>query len=97
MLQITDQAATVFQQVVQAERPDGGAIRIGTSASPDGQPAIQFGVVPGPSEGDVPAEAPGIDVFVSPELAAPLDEAIVDARQSEQGTELFVRPQQTQG
>jgi hypothetical protein len=49
--------------------------------------------VSSPKEGDAEGQAPGLDVFVAPELSDPLNEALLDARQTQEGPELFLRPQ----
>lgn len=93
MLQVTDQAASVFQQILQHPEVDGSAIRIETIEAPGGETGITFQPVGGPTEGDVEGAAAGVDVYVSEELVEPLGTVILDARTTDEGVELFLRPQ----
>jgi Fe-S cluster assembly iron-binding protein IscA len=93
MLQVTEAAASILRQAVEAPEVPGSAVRIQPVQSPAGEPAISFQPVGGPEEGDAEGDAPGLDVFVAPELSDPLDEAVLDARETQEGAELFLRPQ----
>jgi hypothetical protein len=95
MLQVTEAAASILRQAYP-EVP-GTAIRIQPVQTPAGEPAIGFQPVTSPNEGDAEGQAPGLDVFVAPELSDPLDQAVLDTRQTQEGTELFVRPQAQSG
>lgn len=97
MLQVTEAAVSILRQAVERPEVPGTAIRIEPVQTPTGTPGIGFQPVTGPNEGDAEGQAPGIDVFVAPELSEPLDEAVLDARQTPEGTELFVRPQAPPG
>ena len=93
MLQVTEAAASILRQAVEAPEGPGAAVRIEPVQTPVGDPAISFQPVGGPTEGDTEGDAPGLDVFVAPELSDPLDEAVLDARETQEGAELFLRPQ----
>jgi hypothetical protein len=93
MLQVTEAAASVLRQVVEAPEVPGSAIRIQPVQTPGGEPGISFQPVSSPREGDAESQASGLDVFVAPELSDPLAEALLDARQTQEGPELFLRPQ----
>ncbi|HEX2030141.1 MAG TPA: hypothetical protein VHL78_01885 [Actinomycetota bacterium] len=97
MLQVTEAAASILRQTLQHPEFPGSAIRIQQVQTPGGEPGIGFQPVSSPKEGDAEGEASGLDVFVAPELSDPLGEAVLDARQTEEGTQLFLRPQEETG
>lgn len=94
MLQITDTAASAFREILAQEDIPGNAIRIASETQEDGREGISLVAVDQPAPTDAPAEAPGVQVVVAPELADSLEDAVLDARPSEQGTEFFFRPQE---
>ena len=93
MLQVTESAEALFRQFLQREDVTGNAIRIQPAPGPEGQPAVAFQPVDQPETNDAPAESPGVDVYVAPELTEPLGTATLDARATDQGAELFLREQ----
>jgi Fe-S cluster assembly iron-binding protein IscA len=93
MLQVTDAAVSVLNQVLQREEASGGAIRLASVTGPTGESEVAIQTVEGPRKGDAPTEAPGLDVFLAEDLARPLDAAVLDAEETEQGTKLSLRPQ----
>jgi Fe-S cluster assembly iron-binding protein IscA len=103
MLQVTDAAVSVFKKALlpesasQAPEAAARAIRVQTGATQDGQQAITFTAVDGPQAGDAASEASDLDVFVAPELAEPLESAVLDARETPQGAQVFLRDQAEPG
>jgi hypothetical protein len=96
MLQVTDAAVSVLKREVLREGDEDAsarAVRIHTAATSNGQQALAIQPVEGPQSGDVPTEAADLDVFISPELAAPLDSAVLDARETPEGVQIFLREQ----
>lgn len=93
MLQVTDAAVSVLNQILQREEATGGAIRLASVTGPTGEPEVAIQTVEGPREGDAPTQAPGLDVFLADDLAQPLDAAVLDAEETEQGAKLLLRPQ----
>jgi Fe-S cluster assembly iron-binding protein IscA len=90
MLQVTDAAVSVFKELLGAEGA-GQAIRIEPVQGPGGETAISFSAVREPREGDAPSQANDLEVYVAPELAPGLEDAVLDARATEGGSELFLR------
>lgn len=78
-----------------AEVPDDSAIRIQMMQSePDARPGIGFIFVERPEQGDeVVSQQEGISVFVAPDLANPLSEAVLDAQPTDGGAMLVLRDQ----
>jgi Fe-S cluster assembly iron-binding protein IscA len=93
MLQVTDAAVSVLNQILQREEASGGAIRLASVTGPTGESEIAIQTVEGPREGDATTQAPGLDVFLAEDLVQPLDAAVLDAEEMEQGTKLLLRPQ----
>jgi Fe-S cluster assembly iron-binding protein IscA len=93
MLQVTDAAVSVFKEILQREEVSGGAIRLTAVTGRAGESEIAIQPVESPREGDAPTEATDLDVFVSEDLAQPLDAAVLDAEDAEGGTKLVLRPQ----
>lgn len=96
MLQVTEAATTAFRAFMAQEAPQAKAIRIQAVSTPEGQSAISFQPAQGPEEGDKSTEAPGLDVFISSELIDPLGQAVLDARETPEGAEVFLRSQEQQ-
>jgi Fe-S cluster assembly iron-binding protein IscA len=103
MLQVTDAAVSVIKKALLPEgaspAPEAAAraIRIQAGATQDGQQAITFKPVDEPEAGDAAGEASDLDVFVAPELAAPLESAVLDAHETPQGAQVFLRDQAEPG
>lgn len=94
MLQVTDAAVSVFKEILQREEVSGGAIRLAPVTGPTGVSEIAIQTVEGPREGDTPTEATDLDVFVAEDLAQPLDAAVLDAEETEEGgSKLVLHPQ----
>lgn len=102
MLQVTDAAVTVLKSEVLHEgdpmlQPDPAtAIRIRSTVANDGRQTITLQPVTGPEPGDAPTEATDLDVFVAPELAAPLHAAVLDVEATPEGPEIILREQSDQ-
>jgi hypothetical protein len=102
MLQVTDAAVTVLKSEVLHEgepmqRPDPAtAVRIRPAVRDDGRQTIALQPVTGPEPGDAPAEATDLEVFVAPEVAAPLDSAVLDVEPTPEGPEIVLREQSDQ-
>jgi Fe-S cluster assembly iron-binding protein IscA len=93
MLQVTESAEALFRQFLERQDVTGNAIRIQPAPGPEGENTVSFQVVTQPETNDAPAESPGVDIYVAPELAEPLGEARLDAKETEKGSELFLTEQ----
>ena len=98
MLQVSDAAVSVLKREILHEgdplqEETATAVRLQTAVTSDGQQALSIQPVSGPLTGDVPTEAEDLDVFVAAELAVPLDAAVLDARETPEGSQLFLREQ----
>ncbi len=99
MLQVTDSAATVFRVILSQGDVEGSAIRLAAMPTEEpGRAEISFLAVDGPHAGDVEVPAPGVQVYVEPELANELDDAVLDAEATQDGAASFsLARQQEQG
>ena len=93
MLQVTDSAEALFRRFLEREDVTGSAIRIQPAPGPEGEPTVTFQVVDQPDTNDAPAESPGVDIYVAPELTERLGGATLDARETDRGSELFLTEQ----
>src|SRR5918994_3330420 len=93
VLQITDTAASAFRDILAREEVSGQTIRLVPETRTNGQGGITLEAVNEPAAADAEAQAQGVRVVVAQELASKLDDAVLDAKPTEQGTEFFIRSQ----
>jgi Fe-S cluster assembly iron-binding protein IscA len=92
MLQVTDRAATVLKQARSRQGvPDNFGLRVKPPVSDES--GIQFEFTAGPATDDEVGETSGLRLFVAPEVADPLAEQVIDARNSPSGSSLVLRDQ----
>jgi Fe-S cluster assembly iron-binding protein IscA len=92
MLQITQTAETVFRRILDQPNVDAHAIRLVRGGEPGGDVRISVEAIDQPAPTDEPVEAEGLTVVMAPDLASELDEAVLDARETDGGADLFLRP-----
>ena len=95
MLQVTDDAVSAFDEILQREDARGSAVRLAPVTGDAGKSEIAVQTVEGPREGDAVVEASGLDVFLAEDLVEPLEAAVLDAEETERGTKLVLRAQST--
>ena len=93
VLQITDTAASAFRDILAREEVSGQTIRLVPETRTNGQGGITLEAINEPAPADAEAQAQGVRVVVAQELAPKLDDAVLDAKPTEQGTEFFIRSQ----
>src|SRR5512132_4039364 len=93
MLQITDTAASAFRDILAREEVRGQTIRLVPETRSNGQGGISLEAINEPAPADAEVQAQGVRVVVAQELASTLDDAVLDAKPTEQGTEFFIRSQ----
>lgn len=100
MLAITTAAADAIKAIVSSSEavPDDGGLRIATATSPDGAEGLALAVelAEEPSAGDQVVDEEGAHVFLEPQAAVALDDAVLDA-QVEGGAVSFAIGQQPGG
>ena len=98
MLKVTEKARSVFQKVVDR---DGGTdvIRLVPDLQSDGQQGIGIEALDRAGPTDRATQTEGSDdpttviIVVAAELAPALDDAVLDAKETEEGADLYLRPQ----
>jgi Fe-S cluster assembly iron-binding protein IscA len=90
MLKLSRDAAKILQDARdEAAVPQNYGLRVFSEPGADGSNlAIAF--APGPEKGDEVSEQDGMPVYVSGDLAAPLDEAVLDVERSDTGVSLVI-------
>lgn len=93
MLELTPTAAATLANLrSQSGLPDNFGVRVFRSTTPDAPAAVQFDLVAGPQEGDQIGKTEAVEFYVAPEVAQPLDNAVLDAVDTPEGTELTLKP-----
>jgi Fe-S cluster assembly iron-binding protein IscA len=93
MLELTATAAATLSDLrSQTGFPDNFGVRIFRSVTPDAQAGVQFDFVEGPEPDDQVGEAEATPFYVAPEVAQPLDNAVLDAEDTPEGTQLILKP-----
>lgn len=94
MLQVSEQAAMALEAIRRSEEiPETHGTRLSPASAPDGDMAIRLEFVEETGEGDQVAEQSGTEVYVDPELAEPLSEAVMDVQDTEEGLAFVFRSQ----
>jgi len=91
MLRITQQAAALLSQArAGAGAPDGYGVRFFAAAANQAGTRIGLDFVAQPAEGDQVSKQEGLPVYVAPEVAEPLKEAVVDAKPVDGAPQLVI-------
>lgn len=81
MLRITQQAAVLLTEARDgAGAPENFGVRFFADMGDQATPQIGLSFVPAPNEGDQVTEQEGLAVYVAPEVAEPLDAAVIDVK-----------------
>lgn len=91
MLELTATAAATLASLrSRSGLPDHFGVRIFQSVT-DAQAGVQFDFVEGPQPGDQVGEAEATRFYVAPEVAQPLDNTVLDAEDTPEGTQLILK------
>jgi Fe-S cluster assembly iron-binding protein IscA len=94
MLQITENAALTLAKVRDAQGiPASHGVRLSGSTNESGQHVVRIAFVEAPDQADHVAEQTGTEVYLAPEVADPLSDAVMDVEETEAGPQLIFRPQ----
>lgn len=99
MLTLTPSAAAVVTDLLEnADLPETASVRIQRGADAEGEASIGIAIVEQPGHDDeaVPA-GPDNDVFLAPDVAALLDDQVLDAEIEEGNVAFTLRPQAVDG
>lgn len=93
MLQMTDRAADLLRNLRnEAQLPDNAGVRVYSEMAATGEPTLSIGFTPDPMPTDQVAEHEGLRLFVAPEIAGPLDDAVMDVIAENGESQLIFRP-----
>ena len=93
MLEMTNRAATLLTELRRnSDIPDNAGVRVYGESTPEGQASLAIGFTEEPVPGDQVTETNGIKLFVAPEVAAPLQDAVMDVTGENGGSQLIFRP-----
>jgi Fe-S cluster assembly iron-binding protein IscA len=91
MLRITTSAATAIEEIRDRSGvPAGFALRVYQQDPITNGVHLRLGFVPEPARDDEVIQTPTTTVCVAPELAEPLSDGVISARQTPQGPELVL-------
>ena len=93
MLEVTQAASSAFRTFLDRNDVEGTAIKLVAEHSADGETGIGVEPIDQPGPKDVATRSTGVVVVLAPEIAPSLDDAVLDARQTDTGADLFVRAQ----
>jgi Fe-S cluster assembly iron-binding protein IscA len=97
VLQVTENAAAALESIRQMEGiPESHGTRLTGGPQPDGDIAVRLEFVESPVETDQVTKQGETEVYVDPEVAQPLAEAVMDVQDSEEGLAFVFRPQMPQ-
>ena len=91
MLEVTQAASNAFRTFLDRSDVKGNAIKLVPERGADGQTGIGVVPVDQPAPEDVATGSTGVVVVLAPEIAPSLDDAVLDARETDSGADLFVR------
>src|SRR5690606_35656736 len=98
VLEITRGAADLLTELRQGQEvPEDYGLRVFPETNQPGEVTIGLGLTDQPADGDQIAEQEGMKVFVAQELAAPLEDAAMDATDEGRESRLVFRPKQRNG
>lgn len=93
MLQMTDRAADLLRNLRhEAQLPDDAGVRVFSETATSGEKTLSLGFTPDPGPGDQVAENHGLRLFIAPEVADPLSEAVMDVIAEDGESQLIFRP-----
>jgi Fe-S cluster assembly iron-binding protein IscA len=98
VLQVSPNAVSLLEEARDAQDiPESFGIRVFGESDPTGQVAISVGFTEEPQDGDEVTEQSGTEIYVSPELAEPLSDSVLDLEDTPEGARLVIKPQQQEG
>lgn len=96
MLQLSQSAATALAEArEEQDLPEDTGVRVSAESASEGEVALSLSFSDEPAEGDQVSEQEGTRLFVAPEVAGSLAESVIDIEETNQGSQLVVRPRDT--
>jgi Fe-S cluster assembly iron-binding protein IscA len=91
MLEITEAASNAFRTFLDRDDVKGNAIKLIPERTNEGETGIGVEPIDQPGPNDVATRSTGVVVVLAPEIAPSLDDAVLDARTTDAGADLYVR------
>lgn len=93
MLQMTDRAADLLRNLRrEAQLPGDAGVRVFSELADSGEPTLSIGFTTDPMPSDQVTEHGDLRLFVAPEIAEPLDRAVMDVIAEDGESQLVFRP-----
>ncbi len=93
MLQMTDRAADLLRNLrTEAQLPENAGVRVFSEVAESGEPALSIGFTTDPMPSDQVGEHGDLRLFVAPEIAEPLEGAVMDVIAENGESQLVFRP-----
>lgn len=94
MLQVSQDAARLLDQTRSNQGiPENYGVRVFGQSDPQGRVQVHLAFTEQPEDGDHVIEQSGTEVYVAPEVAEPLEGALIDVEEQAGSSELVIRPQ----
>lgn len=92
VLQLSSQAVALLERARESQGiPEHFGVRVYGEPTPEGRTSIGIAFTETPEQGDQVAEQEGTKMFVAPEVAEPLSEAVLDTEESPDGLRLTLK------
>lgn len=92
MLSLTSSAADAVNEICEERGlPTDVGVRVYTTTQTNGRSEVQMAFAPEPQAGDAVTETEGRKLFLAPDIAGPLADAVIDALETPQGKQLILR------
>ncbi len=89
IFEVTTDAVRLIEEARNAQEvPDSFGIRVFSHADDNGQGSLALAFAEQPAEGDEVTEQAGTEIYLAPELVAPLADTRLDVQHSVEGTQL---------
>ncbi len=96
IFEVTTDAVRLIEDARSAQEvPDSFGIRVFSHADDNGQGSLALAFTDQPAEGDEVTEQAGTEIYLAPELVAPLADTRLDVQQSPEGAQLALVRQPT--
>ena len=91
-MEMSENAAAALESIRESQGiPEDSGARLTADQGPSGGLALRLEFVPGASEDDQVVEQSGTEVYLAPEVVEPLEDAVMDVRDSEDGLAFVFR------
>ena len=91
-MELSENAAAALENIRESQGiPEESGARLTADRGPSGGLALRLEFVPGVSEADQVVEQSGTEIYLAPEVVEPLEDAVMDVRDSDEGLAFVFR------